>query len=42
MTRTLVDLGMPSADIVRVYRTFNAGAPEFEAAGNAVEAGGAR
>ncbi|MFN3866779.1 MAG: hypothetical protein ACK4MD_08720 [Demequina sp.] len=42
LTRQLVDLGMPDADIVRVYRTFNAGAPEFEAAGNAVEAGGAR
>ncbi|MFW7414084.1 hypothetical protein [Demequina sp. SO4-18] len=42
LTTQLVELGMSDADIVRVYRTFNAGAPEFEAAGNAVEAGGAR
>ncbi|MDN4479692.1 hypothetical protein [Demequina muriae] len=42
LTTQLVELGMADADIVRVYRTFNAGAPEFEAAGNAVEAGGAR
>ncbi len=39
LTRQLADLGMSDADIVRVYRTFNAGAPEFEAASNkAVEA----
>ena len=40
LTRQLVDLGMGKDDIVRVYRTFNAGAPEFEAASNKVEAGG--
>jgi len=31
---------MGKDDIVRVYRTFNAGAPEFEAASNKVAAGG--
>jgi coenzyme F420-reducing hydrogenase gamma subunit len=48
LTRQLVELGMGKDDIVRVYRTFNAGAPEFasaseavEAAGNKVAAGGA-
>jgi len=38
LTQQLTELGMADADIVRVYRTFNAGAPEFEAASNAVEA----
>lgn len=42
LTRQLAQLGMADADIVRVYRTFNAGSPEFQAAGDAVEAGGAR
>lgn len=42
LTRQLVDLGMSDADIVRVYRTFNAGAPEFAAASEAVEASAAR
>ncbi|MFP5360885.1 MAG: oxidoreductase, partial [Actinomycetes bacterium] len=37
LTRQLVQLGMSDADIVRVYRTFNAGAPEFAAASDAVE-----
>ncbi|WP_082104894.1 oxidoreductase [Demequina maris] len=32
MTRQLAELGMSNADIVRVYRTFNAGSPEFAAA----------
>jgi len=40
LTRQLVELGMGKDDIVRVYRTFNAGAPEFEAASNKVAAGG--
>ncbi|NTV39966.1 MAG: oxidoreductase [Demequinaceae bacterium] len=40
LTRQLAGLGMSSDDIVRVYRTFNAGAPEFEAASNKVAAGG--
>lgn len=39
LTRQLIDLGMSSADIVRVYRTFNSGAPEFEAASDKVAAG---
>jgi hypothetical protein len=26
---TLVDLGMPSRDIARLYQTFNAASPEF-------------
>ncbi|WP_291377763.1 hypothetical protein [Demequina sp.] len=41
LTRQLAELGMSNDDIVRVYRTFNAGAPEFEAASNKVAAGGA-
>jgi coenzyme F420-reducing hydrogenase gamma subunit len=40
LTRQLAKLGMRWDDIVRVYRTFNAGAPEFEAASNKVAAGG--
>ncbi len=36
LTRQLTELGMNSDDIVRVYRTFNAGAPEFSAASEAV------
>ncbi|MDN4483217.1 hypothetical protein [Demequina lignilytica] len=39
LTRQLAELGMDDRDIVRVYRTFNAGAPEFRAASEAVEAG---
>ncbi|MDN4473481.1 hypothetical protein [Demequina zhanjiangensis] len=38
LTRQLVELGMPADDIVRVYRTFNAGAPAFAAASDAVAA----
>ncbi|NYI42676.1 oxidoreductase [Demequina lutea] len=41
LTHQLRKLGMRWDDIVRVYRTFNAGAPEFEAASNKVAAGGA-
>ncbi|SEJ51269.1 oxidoreductase [Demequina mangrovi] len=41
MTRQLTELGMTGADIVRVYRTFNAGAPEFAAASDALEAAAA-
>jgi len=40
LTRQLAKLGMRWDDIVRVYRTFNAGAPEFEAASNKVASGG--
>jgi len=40
LTRQLTELGMSNDDIVRVYRTFNAGAPEFEQASNKVAAGG--
>ncbi|WP_082096651.1 oxidoreductase [Demequina gelatinilytica] len=38
MTRQLTELGMSDADIVRVYRTFNAGAPEFAAASDKIAA----
>jgi len=31
LTRRLVDLGMPSRDVTRIYRTFNAAAPAFAA-----------
>jgi len=41
LTHQLHKLGMRWDDIVRVYRTFNAGAPEFEAASNKVASGGA-
>jgi len=46
LTRQLIDLGMPDAEIVRVYRTFNAGSPDFAAASDKVASraaeGGAR
>ena len=42
LTVQLAHLGMSDADIVRVYRTFNAGAPEFASASDAVEAAAGR
>ncbi|HUW15538.1 MAG TPA: oxidoreductase, partial [Actinomycetes bacterium] len=32
LSSTLVDLGMPTRDVARVFRTFNAAAPAFRAA----------